>query len=302
MGILNSVTPIITDSVLLLHIIIDRLEHSKSPMRLAMTMAPPILLKFGRLANTAIYIVACAGFVLSSVKSRDGVPNTDILDAAQKRSMQIASAFQAVDNSYQLVVYYLNAFEQRRRAMQGLAGSTKSTSTTPTGLIQILLASGGNFLLPIVLSIAQLAISRQWPDSDVPQNLERVKVIVNVVGTSVTSIAAALNRWHLSRITSTWAAAPEAEGEAMTRQVTVDATETTALLGRQSGAHSKRKTPKERQVGVKKFDAELMIDNIDLAEDQTHGFATSLPATYTSGSFPDAVFCFSCVNVYDRLL
>lgn len=101
MGTLNGVTPIITDSILLLHIVIDRLEHSKSPIRLAMTMAPPVLLKFCRLANTAIYIVACAGFVLGSVKSRSDVPdhNTDILDAAQKRSMEIASAFQAVDNS-----------------------------------------------------------------------------------------------------------------------------------------------------------------------------------------------------------
>jgi hypothetical protein len=97
MGILNGVTPIITDSILLSHIVIDRLELSRSPIRLTMTMAPPVLLKLGRLANTAIYIVACAGFVLSSVnKSGDSVPN---LDAAQKRSMEIASAFQAVDNS-----------------------------------------------------------------------------------------------------------------------------------------------------------------------------------------------------------
>jgi len=195
-------------------------------------MAPPILLKFGRLANTAMYIVACAGFVLSSVmnKSGDGVPNTaDILDAAQKRSMEIASALQAVDNSYQLVMYYLNAFQQRRRAMKGLIGSTKSTSTTPTGLIRILLASGGNFLLPIVLSTAQLAISRQWPDSDIPQNLDQVKVIVNVVGASVTSLVAALNRWHLSRITGMLAAAEAEAIAAMTRHVIVDATETTAL-------------------------------------------------------------------------
>lgn len=100
MEILNSTTPIITDSILLLHIVIDRLKHSKSPIRLAVAMAPPVLLKFGRLANTAIYIVACAAYVLNSVKSRDGVqPDTDILDAAQKRSMEIASTFQAVDNS-----------------------------------------------------------------------------------------------------------------------------------------------------------------------------------------------------------
>jgi len=163
-------------------------------------------------------------------------------------------------------------------------------------------------MLPIVLSTAQVAVSRQWPDSDIPQNLEQVKVIVNVVGASVTSIVAALNRSHLSRITSMLAAA-EAEAAVaaaaaaiMTRQVTVDATETTALLGRQSGAHSKRKTTSKERRGVK-FDAELMIDSIGLTEDPTEGFATSpLPVTYPSGSFPDAGFCFPCVNAYDGLL
>jgi hypothetical protein len=224
-------------------------------------------------------------------------------------------------------MYYLNAFELRRRAMQGLVAgcaysplpsgpvsgkvyqaelevfhptAAMSTSTTPTGFIQILLASGGNFLLPIVLSIAQLAISRQWPGSAIPRNLEQIKVIVNVVGASATSLVAALNRWRLSRITCMLAAAEEeAEATVMVRRAAVGATETTALLGSQNGARLKRKTSKEPQVGVK-FGAEL-IGDIDVAEDQTQGFATSLPVTYPSASFPDAGFCFSCVNVYDRL-
>jgi hypothetical protein len=179
---------------------------------------------------------------------------------------------------------------------------TAAMSTTPTGLVRILLASSGNFLLPIVLSTAQLAISRQWPDSDIPQNLEQVKVIVNVIGASVTSLVAALNRWHLSRITSMLAvteaeAEAEAMAETMARQV---ATETTALLGSPSGAHLKRRTSKERQAGIKS-DAEPLID-IDLAEDQTQGFATLLPITYPLGSFPDPGFYFSCVDVYDKLL
>ena len=99
MGTLNDVTPIMTDSVLLLHIVIERIEHSKSPLRLAMTMAVPVFLKFGRLANTAIYIVACAEFVLSSVSAKEGVPDMNILNAARVRSMQIACALQAVDNT-----------------------------------------------------------------------------------------------------------------------------------------------------------------------------------------------------------
>ncbi len=175
---------------------------------------------------------------------------------------------------------------------------TAATSSTPTGLVGILLASGGNFLLPIVLSVAQVAVSRYWPDSDIPQNLEQVKVIVNVVGVSATSLVIALKRWRLSRNTSSsmvMVAAPEAEVEAasIARQVTVDVTETTALLGSQSGAHLKGKTSKERQVGVK-YDAELI--DIGSREDLSHS------VTYPSGFFPDSDFYFSCVSAYDRLV
>ena len=99
MGIINSVMPILTDSILLTHIVIERIEHAKSPWRLALIMAAPVFLKFGRLANAAIYISACAEFVLSSVTSGNGVPDMDILGAAQARSMQIACTLQMIDNS-----------------------------------------------------------------------------------------------------------------------------------------------------------------------------------------------------------
>ncbi len=115
---------------------------------------------------------------------------------------------------------------------------------------------------------------------------------MNVVGVSVTSLVIALKRWRLSRNTS-MLAAPEAEAAAMARQVTVDVTETTALLGSQSGAHLKGKTSKERHVGVK-YDAELI--DIGSREDLSHS------VTYPSGFFPDSDFYFSCVSAYDRLV
>jgi hypothetical protein len=98
MGILNGLTPTLTDSILLVHIVIDRIEHSKSRFRLIMSTAVPVFLKFARLANTAIYITACTEFVLSSVKSGDGVPDPGILNAAQARSMEIAASLQIIDN------------------------------------------------------------------------------------------------------------------------------------------------------------------------------------------------------------
>ena len=98
LGILNGVMPILTDSILLTHIVIERLEHSKSRLRLAMAMAAPVFLKFGRLANAAIYIAVCAEFVLDSIIFGDGVPDMDALNAEQARSMEISSVLQIVDN------------------------------------------------------------------------------------------------------------------------------------------------------------------------------------------------------------
>ncbi|KAH9963955.1 hypothetical protein BGW80DRAFT_1462979 [Lactifluus volemus] len=199
MGILNGVTPIATDSILLMHIAIDRIEHSKSRLRLAITMAFPVILKFGRLANSAIYILACAEFVLSSVRPGDGgVPDMIFLNAAQARSMEIAASLQIIDNTYQLALYHLNAFEQRRKALLGVAKS--ATSMTPNSLTALFFASAGNFLLPILLNAAQLAVSRRWPDSDIPRNIEQIKVILNVASAAITSIVAALKRWRSERL------------------------------------------------------------------------------------------------------
>ena len=115
----------------------------------------------------------------------------------------------------------------------------------PSGLIGILLASAGTFLLPIALSTAQLAVSRRWPDSDVPQNLEQIKVIVNVAGAATTSLVAVLNRWNLKRIL----AVAEAEVGAVARGMVADATERSALLDSQTRPFLKRTASSERPVG-----------------------------------------------------
>jgi len=280
LGILNGIMPIITDSILLTHIVIERTEHSKSLLRLVLTMAAPVFLKFGRLGNAAIYIAACAEFVLSSVVSGNDVPDMDILDAAQARSMQIACTLQMVDNSYQLVVYYLNAFEQRRKTLQGLALS--ATSTTPQGLVALLLASSGTFLLPILLSAAQLAASHRWPDSDIPQDLERIKVVVNVAGAAATSLVAALKRWRVAAAVAK--AEAEAKAAAVWARASVEGTETTALLasssslarpysGTASGSGSLRRAGEKKRM-MMMYDVALI--DVNLKEDQEQ-MATSLP-------------------------
>jgi malic enzyme len=134
---------------------------------------------------------------------------------------------------------------------------TAATSTTPTGLFALLLASGGNFLLPIVLSAAQLVASRRWPDTDIPQDIERAKVVVNVAGAATMSLVAALKHWRVARMAAA-------------------ATERTALLAGQTQSTYPAKTSK-RRAGEKRrvrFDADLI--DINMKEDQAQ-MAVSLP-------------------------
>ena len=128
---------------------------------------------------------------------------------------------------------------------------------TPQSLTSLFLASAGTFLLPILLSAAQLAASRRWPDSDLPRDIEMVKVIVNIVGAAVPTIVAALKRWRASRMAA--AAAVALADDA----VVVEANETTALrAGKKHPSYSKKRAGGRCVT----FDAELI--DINMKEDQ----------------------------------
>lgn len=162
--------------------------------------------------------------------------------------------------------------------------TTAATSTTPSGLLALFLASAGTFLLPILLSAAQLAVSRRWPDSDVPRDLERIKVIVNVAGAAATSIVAVVKRWRLERATAAaeaMAATAAVGGAAITQLRDAEANETTGLLiGGHNLSYSKLQTPRtpEAKKGSRHvmFDAELI--DINMKEDQAQ-MAVVLPVT-----------------------
>ena len=151
---------------------------------------------------------------------------------------------------------------------------TAATSTTPQGLLALLLASGGNFLLPILLSAAQLAASRRWPDSDIPRDIERVKVVVNIAGAATTSLVAALKSWRMARV-----AAAAAAAEVLALAEAELPTEMTALLAGHARSRAALKTKTSTQAGEKRhvrFDAELI--EINMKEDQEQ-MAISLPVS-----------------------
>jgi hypothetical protein len=155
------------------------------------------------------------------------------------------------------------------------ADPTAATSTTPSGLLAIFLASAGNFLLPILLSAAQLAVSRRWPDSDIPRDIECAKVVVNIAGAATTSLVAALKRLRLARkavVTSATSGAIVEVEAAPAEAAAAAATERTALLAGQARS-SARRAGEKRNV---RFDAELI--DINLKEDQAQ-MDISLPVS-----------------------
>ena len=130
--------------------------------------------------------------------------------------------------------------------------------------------------MPMLLNAAQLAASRRWPDSDIPQNIERVKVVVNVAGAASTSLVAALKRWRVARL-ATAVAAAEALALAEAGKVTVAAvaTETTALLAGRARSHSLKTS---RRAGDDKRHARVAAElmEIHMKHDQAQ-MAISFP-------------------------
>ena len=118
--------------------------------------------------------------------------------------------------------------------------------------------------------MAQLAASRRWPDSDIPRDIERVKVVVNIAGAAATSLVAALKRWRIARLAAA-AAAAEALALAEAAEAAL-ATETTALLAGRARKTSRR-VDEKRHV---RFDAELI--EINMKEDQAQ-MAILLPVS-----------------------
>ncbi|KAI0063828.1 hypothetical protein BV25DRAFT_365529 [Artomyces pyxidatus] len=116
LGIINSMTPILTDAVLLYHVVVTAAAHSTSMVSLIAKMAAPVTLKFVRLANAGMYIYQSTQAVLSA---SDVFSDFPVLEIVQTRSAQIACGLQMVDNVYvaNCLRYYPVSF------MNSLAGT-----------------------------------------------------------------------------------------------------------------------------------------------------------------------------------
>ena len=103
---LNSVVPVYTDSLVLIHLIKEKASRSNSKVNLVSTMGTPVLLKCARLASAVMSIHASTEFIITSLtvgKGGNAPNNIDIVETARKWGVYVSSGLQLVDN---LSVFY----------------------------------------------------------------------------------------------------------------------------------------------------------------------------------------------------
>ena len=100
LNVLNSLVPVLTDSLVLVRLIKEKVSNSDSMVNLISTMGTPILLKIMRLVNAMMSIQANTDFIVISLTAEKGdVPsNTNILETLHSWNVYMASGLHLVDN------------------------------------------------------------------------------------------------------------------------------------------------------------------------------------------------------------
>ncbi|KAF8474373.1 hypothetical protein DFH94DRAFT_684106 [Russula ochroleuca] len=182
LNVLNSLVPVYTDSLVLFYLVMEKASHSDSKINLVSSMGTPILLKFMRLAHAVMYIHTSTEFILTSFAiAKDGAnPNTSIVDMARMWNVYISSSLQLVDNLYSLYMHWTHTITMWKSI-------DSSSMLTPTSIFGLIWSFGSQYILPIVLNAAQLAMSSYLPSSNTAMLIDSAKVVINIAGASVTT-------------------------------------------------------------------------------------------------------------------
>jgi hypothetical protein len=222
LNVLNSLVPIYTDSLVLYLLVKEKASHSDSKIELASSMGTPILLKFMRLVNAVTYIHTSAEFILTSFVIAEGGVNTDTtIMMGRMRNVYMTTNLQLVDNlsvsshhvrhlfvdiiarRYSLYVHWSHTIK-----IWKLIGSARPSALpflharvmlicwsflfiiiipaplNLTSIVGLVCSFSLNYILPIVLNAAQLAISSYIRSSNIAMLIDSAKVVINIVSLS----------------------------------------------------------------------------------------------------------------------
>jgi hypothetical protein len=219
LNVLNSLVPVYTDSLVLYILVKEKASHSDSKLKLAFSMGTPILLKFMRLAKAVMYIHTSAEFILTSfVDTKGGVTPDTAMDMARMWNVYIFTSLQLVDNlsvsSHHVRDIFVDTTACRYSFYVHLSHTIKMwksigsarPSAFPFSLSRVMLIYWSfliiipaplnltsivglvwsfslNYILPIVLNAAQLAISSYLQTSNIVMLIDMIdsaKVVINI--------------------------------------------------------------------------------------------------------------------------
>ena len=225
---LNSVVPVYTDSLVLIHLIKEKASQSNSKVKLVSTMGTPVLLKCARLASAVMSIHASTEFIITSLTVGNGgnaSNNIDYVEMARNWSVYASTGLHLVDNlsvstpEHGAVFFFVDAIcfadtrspcigctpfrcgsspppcHVRSRFLpphipQNFSSSYVSPPApiVPTSFSGLVLSLGSQYVLPIVLNAAQLAASSYIPSGNAAMLIESAKVMINIASASVTTL------------------------------------------------------------------------------------------------------------------
>ncbi|KAN0114016.1 hypothetical protein V8E52_007165 [Russula decolorans] len=192
LNVLNSLVPVYTDSLVLYFLVKEKASHSDSKIKLVFSMGTPVLLKFMRLANAVMYIHTSAEFISTSfVDANGGVnPDTAIMDMARMWNVYILATLQLVDNLYSLYVHWSHTI----KIWKSIGSAPPLNLTSIVGLVW---SFSLNYMLPIVLNAAQLAIASYLQSSNIAMLIDSAKVVINIAsGVRVTMLSGGRRSRH----------------------------------------------------------------------------------------------------------
>ncbi|KAI0260641.1 hypothetical protein BC834DRAFT_899389 [Gloeopeniophorella convolvens] len=185
-GSLFSAAPIVVDSVLLFRLLAI-FPRKLTSLRVYITvLAFPVLLKFGRIANNAVYLNYDDHFARSSLHSTTPDKNASILKAHQA-NVKAEWILQLVDNMYCSGIFLYKIYRHDTL--------WKSGSSIARRIRTLFWISATNFVFPVILGIAELAVYFASSNNYLlALYIDFVKMPVNVIGVVFATLWAAEGR------------------------------------------------------------------------------------------------------------
>ncbi|KAJ7204770.1 hypothetical protein GGX14DRAFT_698708 [Mycena pura] len=183
MGAFDGVTPTVIDSILLLRLYVVY-PYSRTPrLKFLFIMGIPVITKIARIINAAIFLSNYAHTIHAST----GIGGAAVLITSRLPSVKIEWTLQVFDDVFSSTIFLARVYSQ---------SSFKGKRTISQTVKSLFWISTSNFVFPVILGIAQLAIYVARPDDYlIALYVEAVNFHFTIMGVVFATLWVAESRW-----------------------------------------------------------------------------------------------------------